>query len=492
MAQLIDFSGGINNSISKYSAPINTARYLLNADVKSYDLRSLSADTIVDTSTGYFTIFNDTILHFTSEYNFVQVNSTLYRTNGVSTIEYTNDGIAWYQLGIDKPTDMATSVITGQLSGTVSYTYTYYNSTTGAESKPVIFSSELVLTSNSVDISVSASIDPQVDTIRIYRLGINYTVMTLVVELPNTTTIFNDNLLDADLPGGVLDSTDREVSPIGASNIIEFGGMLFCSVNNKLYYSDIAFLDRWSPYNFINFNYNITGLGILSNGILVFSKYKTYIITGTDSTSFSKDILSNDIGCVNHKSINYIENNVLWASYSGICTTSGGSIRTLTRHIIDGIDFSTCSLSVVNNNIYYLKVGTSLLVYDNAFYYVDVDCTDILVNKSQIYYSNGTNIYTLYSSSAYREFIYKSPIISDGSACEIKNYNKFYITCEGTFTIDIYISEVLVATINVSTTTREFKVPQLHRVGYNIQFIIKGTGTISEIQYIVERRQNGR
>lgn len=121
------------------------------------------------------------------------------KLNGAGTI---------YKWGITAPTNAASFAVFvgGNLSssapGAIVYDwrYTYYSSVTGAESNPSPTADGTgVGGAGRVQVSVNASTDPQVDTIRIYRRGgVNGgTVWRLSVSAPNVSGPVDDNNADS-------------------------------------------------------------------------------------------------------------------------------------------------------------------------------------------------------------------------------------------------------------------------------------------------------
>ena len=512
MAQLDNFSGGLNLRLAPHLIAISEAQVYTNVDNTSGTLKPINKPTDENMSIGkYFINFNNTWVSSSTYKNYVKFQRRLYYTDNIGKPQKSVDGVTWQNLGIDKPTitPTITSDGSGVITGVYNYCYTYYNSADGTESQPSIYSNSLTVSSNSIKVTYSASPDPQVDKIRLYRLGGNLTAMTLIIEVTNSTSSYVDNIGDLQVNGFVLDSFNYAPAPTGLSYLTESNAMFFGIIESKLYYSAIGYVNYWSPFNFIEFNDTLTGIGAISNGLLVFTKSRTYLVTGTSPTTLSRYLLSAGQGCIDHKSIAFARNTLLWVSQDGICASSGGLINVLSRKKLGNLNINSISDAEVCDGVYYVAYGGSILAYDTRFAIAsytssqtdgevfkiisqNIDSFANQLHNDTLYYSLNGKLYSLLTSNIPTTLTYKSPRISDGQISNLKNYKTVYVRCFGALTIMIYIGGKLVATRDINESTSEILIPSESRLGYYIEFEITGTGELLELQYIVEGRQNGR
>lgn len=499
MAQLNLFDGGLSTRVAPHLISVNQAVVYSNVDPSRGPLFPIMDDTyenkLLEKS---FHFFNSQWVDSSSDRDYVEFQSKLYFSDGEGFPQKTSDGSTWNLLGITKPSNMPTVAlgITGLLTGDYQYCYTYYNSTDGSESQPSPYSGEVTAALNTIDIPVVASSDPQVDTIKIYRLGGNFSVMSLVVDLVNTSATYSDNTIDTSIPATTLTSSQNGTPQEGLKYLTEANAMFFGAKADKLYFSDIAFVNAWSPYYFIDFDADITGIGATQNGLIVFTFYKTYILTGTSPTSLSKYLLNGNQGCVLHKSIQFVKNTLVWLSLDGVCASSGTDVQVITRDKLAKFNLTPLG-SAVNDNVYHLAHTTGILVIDFRYGLVFRELTNLVkgikyVNNLVYFTDKDKKLHTLSTDSVPKFMAYKSPKFPDGSLSNLKNYRTIYVSNTGDLELTIFIDDKLVLSTPLVEGVHEVKLPQDRRQGYFIQFEVRGTGTISEIEYKLETRQNGR
>ena len=383
-------------------------------------------------------------------------------------------------------------------NGTYQYVYTYYNANDGTESAPSPISEEIETDSGSIEVSLlEDSTDPQVTAKRLYRVGGNLTQFTLVAEVPLTTTVFVDTLSDLDIDGRLLESDNYSEAPVGLQFLSESYAMLFGVIGSSLRFTPIGKPNAWPPEYELQFDADITGLGPVANGILVFTRTKTFIVTGTGPTSLAQQSLRGDQGCIAFESIDEAyEGTLIWASEDGLCTSSGNNVVSLTKTYLGETKLEPVS-SAVHDEIYYChnEDGTTL-AWDYRFQtipkYLSLGVDSFSVALGVLYGFTQGELFSLYKDTNNTTFKYKSPRFVEGAFSENKTYKKVYVRSEGDIIIDIIINDEVVANFNLtSKDTHQLQVPQQLQRGYSIQFEIEGTGTVHEIEYVASPRQNG-
>lgn len=384
--------------------------------------------------------------------------------------------------------------------GSRNYIYTYYSSLTGIESAPSAFPDSLDVDINNVTISgFVPSAENTVDTIRLYRLGGTLTDYFLVASLPVSTLIYNDTKSDLKvLEEGVLLESKGFIKPkAGIRFLTEFNSALFGSVGSTLYFSNPGLVDNWTDFNFIEFPEPITGLGATQNGLLVFSRNKTYIIVGEDLSTYSKQLLNGSQGCISHSTINYVSNNLIWQSLDGLCMSLGSNIELLSWPKLGKISLNPIKAQVYDNT-YYLFHTTGTLIVDfrqgvkfsestiiarGAYYSPEFDKLYILKPGDVGVYEFGEGTDLTYA--------YKTGWLHEGKLTNRKSYKKVYIYSKGLNSIEFFANGISILTVTLNQGLNEINLPQISSKAYHIEFRLTGSGEVYEIDFTVEGRQNG-
>lgn len=390
-------------------------------------------------------------------------------------------------------------------SETYSYVYTYYNSTNGNESAPCDPSEEIIAYeplgseygNSRLDLATfTATADAQVDKFRVYRIGGALSNYTLVATLDDTATVYVDNTSDIDLAGNhVLDTLGYQEAPTDLRYMTEAYAMLFGALDDKLYYSNIAVPDAWPATNFIDFDDTITGMAPVQGGLLVFTMFKTYIVVGTTPSSFSKYLVDSEQGCLGHNTIEFVNGSVVWLSQDGLCTTTGGSAQIISLPQLGKLSLTGVQNAQVLDSVYYLAHDAGILVMDFR-YNVTVRNIGLVVDwlgayADSLYFTQGGDLYTMFAGEN-MAYVYKSPMLTDGSYSHLKIYKDFYIKYNGNVKVTLYVDGEVINTKELSGN-KSYNLKALSgSEGYGLEIELEGTAEISEIEYKVTGRQNGR
>lgn len=385
----------------------------------------------------------------------------------------------------------------GPMSGVYSYVYTFYNSKDGAESAPSPVSAEIDVGAGKVTVSnLRVSTDPQVDKKRLYRVGGNVATFTLVTTLPNATTSYLDKVKDVDLESVLLASTEYDPAPAGLKYLVEAYAMLFGAVGPKLYFTPIGVPNAWPALNFIDFSEEITGVGVVANGLLVFTKYRTYVVSGTGPSTLTKYLLSGDQGCLNHFAIANLAGSCLWPSTDGICQSNGNIPVVVTKRVLGKPKLLPLQ-AVVYDEVYYLMETTGhILAIDYRFKQLakdlELSVSSLVVANDVLYGYRAGTLWELFAGQDTETFSYKSPRFIEGRATENKVYKKVYIYSKGVIQLKVLINDEVVAQAEYTDEDAHvLQVPQEKQRGFFIQFEITGSGTVYELEYEAGARKDG-
>lgn len=381
------------------------------------------------------------------------------------------------------------------------YVYTYYSSTTGFESGPSEASDEI-----SVEIlkakltNFTAPTDPSVDAINVYRIGGDLTNFYLVEALAINSTKYTDIKTDIQVLEGTLLETTNYIKP--SSNIkflTEYNSALFGCIDATLWFSNPGTVDNWASNNWIQFPEHITGLGSTQNGLLVFSRNKTWILNGENLASYFTYPLSTSVGCITHNTISYVENNLIWLSLDGICISNGSNIENISMGKLGKIKPDPLYAEVYEQQYYLFHTEGTLIVdfreslrfYSSSIIAVGASY-DTYLDELNIKLENDTTL-KVWDKGSNLPIHYKTGRMTDNGITNYKTYKNFYITIEGTLTLSIYIGGNLVLEDRqLIEGFNNIMVPQDKTKGYYVELEFKGLGKLLEIDYISEGRQNGR
>lgn len=385
------------------------------------------------------------------------------------------------------------------VENTDTFYFTFYNSKDGTESPPT--STEALPSLYPITFDVPKTDDPQVDYVKIYAITASYTEPVLVKTVPIHNKTVSISLKDiASSTSEVLNTYNNYPAPTALQFLTESNSMLFGAVGYNLYYSSIGQPNYWSPYDYISFDDNITGMGATQNGLLVFTIGKTYIITGTSSDTFTKTLLDGGQGCLTHRSVNTMNNNLIWLSNDGVVASSGGNLQNITKEKLGKLDLGSVYCCAVYDETYFLSTNKGTLVLDfryaTAFQFLDSIYLGMhrQVVSDTLYGVTPTKNLMIINSdeSKFKSLTYKSPKFPSGSISSLKNYKTFYVNSTGNLNFKIYLDDVLVTNIELKGGVEEVRVPQDYMRSYFVQFEVTGVGTLLEIEWQVEDRQNGR
>ncbi len=408
----------------------------------------------------------------------------------------------------------ADQYVQSTVSGILQYLYTYYNILDGTESAPSPLSEEIDVTSAIVGVTCPPSDDPQVTHAKVYRVGGTLLGLTEVGELEYTG--FNETYVDGtpaiDVSGALLNSQLHTAPPEGLRFLKHVYGIFIGAVDDKFYFTlDIGNPNYWPSTYYINFDSDITGLAIAGSGILVFTKYKTYIITGTNASTFVKYVVSEDQGCISSDSIVERGSQVLFFSSDGLCTSSGTDVKVISRPKLGKLGYQTLGKAVIHDDVYHIIVQPKgILAFDfrylPAFTWYDsgeprfFHYDSLVVGEDKLYGSYGGVLEELFTGDK-QEYTYKTGVLTEGSASMLKSYKSVYVASSLTAPVDqadasvisIYIDgELVVSRQLYPGTSHEIKIPQAKQQGYSMQYKIEGKSDIYEIEYKAMARQNGR
>lgn len=378
----------------------------------------------------------------------------------------------------------------------VSYLYTYYVSKLGIETPPSKVA-EVVAAGNSLKFQINWELptDPQIDQVRIYRFGGGISAPSLVGTYPIALRTITDSL-NSPIDGRILTTQTNIPAPEKLAGISVIYAMLWGFQGNTLYYSQIGNPFAWSAYNSIIMEGEITGFGAVPNGILIFLKTQTYLLTGQTPQNFTKFLLSTTIGCISRVSIQQFQNGLIWLGENGLYISNGGNVADITQAKYTNFTLSRPFASLVWNNFYILATADNMLMVDLKnlrIFYLSDKAVYLAYKGAKLYHldSNG-DLYETFGGEHPRELVFHSATYAEGSLTNRKNYSTIYFHSTGDLQVKVFLDNILAGESVLQKGVTELKLSSQHTRGYGIRFEIVGSGTLNEIEYKAEGRQNGR
>lgn len=449
--------------------------------------------------TAFFASQIDKLLPNGNIRDYLEYQSKVYYTDGATAKKIIAD--VTYDLGIEQPSAAPVTTLNtgdGKLTGTLQYVYTYYNVTDGTESQPSPISPEIVADKSSVSLTLVHSSDPQVSHIKIYRIGGSFTKFIEVKEVANIQGTQTDNLEDSKVFGKNLSSKTNGKPIVGLRYLVQSRQTFFAAKDAKLYFTrDIGNPNYWPETSYIDFKENITGLAVVNQGLLVFTKYETHIVIGSNSSTFVTHLISRTQGCLSNASIVNSSSSVIFISNDGICLTSGSSITVLTKHKLGKQLFEVTS-AVLLDEVYYAQLkNRSIIAYEmrynkNIILNYLFNSSWLVVIDDKLYGEIGSSLIELFAGRQIGSH-YKTGKFTDGSSSQLKSYSDIYVSAIGGHDMTVYIDGLYALEVRIlgKVKPEKFSVPVAKQRGTSIQFEFKGKGTIKEIEYKVEGRENG-
>jgi hypothetical protein len=274
--------------------------------------------TLVDTQNAVYQFTTNTLTSIfakstTKQTSFQPVGNTLYFCDGTSTKKW--DGTTVTNMGIATPVSAPTlSFAGGPLTFKTGRQYVYaYRTATHLSTASPVSASTGARTGTQVTLSGPTSPSADALLVEIYATldgGSNY---YFLASIPNTgpSWTYVDTSADANLNNEILAPLNHENDPppAGASNFCYWRGRMWAAVGNKVYFAGGPDItngspeEGWPPANVFVFPDEVTGFAPNNSGLLLFTDSDSYVILGTDSSSFYSQPWQSNFGVANQNCI---------------------------------------------------------------------------------------------------------------------------------------------------------------------------------------------
>lgn len=375
------------------------------------------------------------------------------------------------------------------------YAVTAYDKATGMESLPVK-SNSCFNFSKLIHLYVENPNEKY--SLKIYRKDISSSMYKFIsLQSYKGNNVFIDNLADIPSPQ-FLDFTEiKEVT--GLKGLVEHKATLFAYKGSYVYFSKPGRPNIWNELQCVTVNEQITGLASSPLGLMIFTKYSTYLLGGTDSVSYTISNLSKSIGCSDTNSIANIKNAVVWISDGDVMLSIGSTINNLTKGRYSFVNPGE-TLKIINaivvGDIYYVFTDTKVVKMDfglNHPVITEMDITNSFgaIRDNQLYFVNNSQLYKAYDSLEYSTMVVKTVKFIGTSMDILKEFNYVNIVLKGNLNVKVFIDDTLVTeqSYNVQKpTVANIGIPVDFNEGLYIHLEISGEGQIYSYRYIFDNR----
>lgn len=272
-----------------------------------------------------------------------------------------------------------------------------------------------VTASTSTSISVTSSVDIDLtdnDVIstgirhEIYRTKAGGTTYFLIGTIPNnyvsSTTTYNDDAVDSTLESRLIEPARVRGEPPKAKYITTYRNQLILG-NQRTNPNTIFYSEPDEPTNFPvlnSFNVeassggSISGVSGSNEALVIFKKdpESTFTVTGDlVSARIRVDLLSSDIGCISHSSIQDLNGVLFFLSVKGIYSMIGAGIPQLRSRNVNKLLTNTSSAVV---RLLQLKRGVASHNKENKEYVLFVPAEE---ENSNIKFANNNSLILVYN-----------------------------------------------------------------------------------------------
>jgi hypothetical protein len=302
-----------------------------------------------------------------------KTNYALATTSGTGSRPYPD---AWLYMGVPAPT-AAPTLAPSSTSPTVetrAYVYTNVSSfgSVKEESGPSP-AATVTVTNTGATVTVSGfSAAPttgyNITHRRIYRTitGASTVIYSFVAEIPVATTSYVDNKLVTEL-GSELPSLFWEPPPDDLKGLVAMpNGILAGFRGNQVWFSEPYYPHAWPAQYMLTVDFNIVGLGVYQQTLVVLTTSFPYLISGVSPISMSQQKLPIPQPCVSKKSIASDQYGVLYASPNGLVSLGSGTQDVVTMPLYTRDEWQELNphtlVGMIYNNMYlgfYTQVTTT-------------------------------------------------------------------------------------------------------------------------------------
>lgn len=363
--------------------------------------RWLEWATDVDVIQGPVADLTESRIYYTGDGAPKKTNWNLATTSGTGMAPFPD---SWLYMGVPNPVGAPTLVASSTTAPVEdrAYVYTYVSTfgTVKEESGPSPATNVTVSTTGATVTVSGFSAAPtsgyNITHRRIYRTLVGATSVNyvFVAEIPIATTSYVDNLTAAQL-GESLSTLTFEPPPNDLAGLVSMAnGMVAGFRSNEVWFAEPYLPHAWPSSYMITVDSEIVGLGVYDTSLVVLTKNRPYILTGTSPAAMSQVKLPLAQPCISKRSIATDQYGVIYASPNGLVSIGTGTQDVVTLPLYTRDDWQQLNpaamVSAVWNNLYIgfcqqgAKISAIVLARNDVppLFILDFDANAIFVDRS--------------------------------------------------------------------------------------------------------------
>ena len=303
--------------------------------------------------------------------------------------------------------------------------------------------------------------------------------------VPIATTTFTDNL--ADISAAEPMSLHQNPPETLAGLVVLSCGSLAGFTGKDVWFSDPFLPPQWFDKYRLTTEFNIVGLGVSGNNLIVATEGNPYVISGYHPSQMTMHKLAVEQSCVAAKGIVTLGNTVCYPSPDGYVAIDGYEGRLLTHGYYSKAEWtamtpSTCLAGVFDRRVYLFITGKNLILdfsSDTLEITTNTDTATALyydILTDTLYAVQGTNLVSLGTGTgktatwAGKDYYWHAPVAFSAVRILADTYP---------VTLNLYANEVLVLTMSIADgNTRRLPVLRNEQRWY---IGIVATGAVDEV-----------
>lgn len=496
--------GGLNTRLAGHLLPANVAQDLSNVNLDAgtiAPLRGLGATVTSGSGTPRSAYkFEGAWNVSATAWVYAEYDGQLLRAAAGQTPQRSADGVTWRNLGITAPVVATVAVgAAGALTGDFNYVQVY-RSALGGTSGPGVLSATLTLAAQRGDVGVTASADPQVNGIDLYRIGGGSTELKLVASLPNTTGTYTDNIAVANLGAALSAEAQLYATPPQFEGIIVTPwGAAIGWLGTSIYFTPAGQVQAWPASYALVAREAVVGMLPFQGEVVFWSAAAPYSLVGNDPTNYGIQATGAQQGLIARTAVD-MGGFILYRSPDGVCRYQmGGLVDVISKeHLADA---TMAAMSTANNHAERYNERYLLFHPDSAspgFLEFDPRCPGSPWKKGTIsgtashYNRTDDTLYVVEAGGANVKaweagsnltFSYRTADLTGKVASQTKHFRRAGFRHEGANTLATYVNGAAHGVSESSTTAAlEKTMFPMAAAGWGerVSLLIGGTGVVAE------------